>query len=297
MAAKSKNGTGQELREATAQLRLAGVDTAELDARLLLQHVLNTSHAQLLTREVPLSQTQSEHFSALIARRIAREPVGKILGQRAFWKHDFIVTRDVLEPRPDSETLIEESLKRFADHDRPLRILDLGTGSGCLLLTMLAEYPQSWGVGVDYSAAALQVARRNAIALGLNSRVSFLQSDWASALGVNASKGNRLDAGFDLILCNPPYIPEGAIPFLAPEVKDYDPHRALSGGKDGLHPYRILANEWQRLLAPQGFAVMELGFGQHEAVSAIMQGAGLIVDGTGKDLANVERALIVKRNA
>jgi release factor glutamine methyltransferase len=221
-------------------------------------------------------------FEALVARRMAREPLALILGRREFWSLDFAVSSATLIPRPDSETLIEAALAAFADRAPPRRVLDLGTGSGCLLLAALSEFRGAIGIGVDRSASAAALAARNAASLGMADRAAFACCDWASAL----------DGRFDLVVCNPPYIASPELGDLMPEVARYEPLSALDGGPDGLSAYRHLVPELHRLLSPDGFAVLELGAGQAEAVAGLARDAGFSAT-TRQDLSGIVRVLVL----
>lgn len=251
------------LRQGAAQLAAAGLSDSWLDAEVLLAHALGLPRLQMLidtTREV--ADEQARAFEALIARRATGEPVAYITGSREFWSLEFKVTPATLIPRPDSETLIEAVLRAFPRQDQPLRVLDLGTGTGCLLLSVLHEYPASFGVGVDRSADAVQVAAENGERLGLGPRSAFLVSDWAAALA----------GSFDCILANPPYIGEAEV--LSPEVADFEPGTALFAGPDGLDDYRRIIPDLGRLLSPGGRALLEIGHTQAAAVGHIAAGAG-----------------------
>jgi release factor glutamine methyltransferase len=221
-------------------------------------------------------------FDRLIDRRAGREPLALILGRREFWSLDFAVSPATLIPRPDSETLIEAAVATFADRPPPRRVLDLGTGTGCLLLAALAEFPAAFGVGVDLSASAASLAASNASRLGMTSRAAFLTGDWASAL----------NARFDLVLCNPPYIPSAELADLMPEVAHYEPRSALDGGEDGLSAYRRLVPELHRLLSPDGAAIVELGAGQAETVAGMAREAGFAT-ALRHDLSGIPRALVL----
>lgn len=250
----------QWLRQAAD--RLAAVsDTPRLDAELLAAHAAGIEREALLLslrdRAVPADA------DALLARRLAHEPVAHIIGTRDFWTLRLAVTPDVLIPRPDSETLIEVAVRHFSGGAGPRRVLDLGTGSGALLLAALDQWPAATGLGVDRSAAALEVARANARRTGIGDRAQFRLGDWAEGL----------DERFDLILCNPPYIRQGEQ--LAPEVAGHEPHGALFGGPDGLDAYRCLAPQVPRLLVPAGTALFEIGHHQGEGVAALLQAQGL----------------------
>lgn len=249
------------VRFAIPRLRAAGVEDAARDARLLLGHALGIAPNRLTLHMADLLPPEAAaRFEAAIAARAARQPVSQITGQRLFWGRPFRVTRDVLDPRPETETLIAAALAApFA------RVLDLGTGSGCILLTLLAERPGASGVGVDLSDAALGVARANAAALGVNDRADLRASDWFA----------QVAGRFDLIVANPPYIAAAEMPGLAPEVRDWEPHLALSPGGDGLDAYRAIAAGVGAHLAPGGRLLVEIGPTQGAAVSALFHTAGL----------------------
>lgn len=249
------------LRAAIARLRAGGIEDAALDARLLLAHALGIAQDRL-TLHLPevMSAAQGLAYEQAIAARLARQPVAQIIGQRQFWGLSFRVTRDTLDPRPDTETLVAEALKS------PFQtMLDLGTGTGCILLSCLHAMPQAQGLGVDLSPAALAVAESNAAALGLTARADFRPSDWFS----------NVTGRFDLIVSNPPYIAADEMPTLAPEVRDWEPHLALTPGGDGLGPYHILAREAPAHLTGQGRLLVEIGPTQGQAVAALFAAAGL----------------------
>jgi release factor glutamine methyltransferase len=218
----------------------------------------------------------------LLARRIAREPLALILGHREFWSLDFAVSPATLIPRPESETLIEAALAAFSRRSPPRMILDLGTGTGCLLLASLAEFPAAFGLGVDRSPAAAALAAHNAATLGLADRAAFICGDWATALA----------ARFDLVLCNPPYIPTSDLSLLMPEVVDYEPRSALDGGAAGLAVFRHLVPVLPHLMTPSGIAVLEFGPGQLEAIAGLARMAGMTVAAR-HDLAGNPRALVL----
>lgn len=273
-------------RATALKLQQAGVDTPLIDARLLIQHVLSISREEFLLDGVAFSAAQQVEFEALIARRVAREPIAQIIGKREFYGREFKVTRDTLDPRPDSETLIAAVLT----HDsKPMTILDLGTGTGCLLLTLLAELPNATGVGVDVCNKALLVAKENAIRLELNERATFVASRWAAES--EFSKENR----FDVVVSNPPYIPTIDIPTLAPEVAQHEPKLALDGGVDGLDCYREIMAALPNVLNEGGFAAFEIGMGQEEALAEIVAGHGFEVIEQVKDLAGITRVVIIQR--
>ncbi len=227
-----------------------------------------------------------EYFEALLLRRIAREPLAYITGHKEFWSLDFAVGPGVLIPRPDSETLVEDVRRTYPDHGAPLSILDLGTGSGCLLVAALKEYPNAHGVGIDQSPEALAWARRNVAAHRLEDRATLIESGWLE----------EASPGFDILLSNPPYIRTADIAALQPEVARFEPAAALDGGPDGLDAYRALALRIGRLLKPSGRAFLELGAGQGESVAALLAANGLSLDHFAADLAGIPRCLVAKRN-
>lgn len=276
---------GSALRDATLALAAKRVDNPRLDARLLLAAALRVEMTYLFNHpDEKLDDESERRLAALLARRCDREPISQILGCREFWSLNFRVSRDVLTPRPDSETLIEAVLAEFPDRQRPYRLLDLGTGSGCLLLALLSELPQAFGIGVDRSRAALALAGENAIALGFAARCQWLEGDWCAGLS----------GPFDIIISNPPYIPTGEIDHLDPEVAFFDPRGALDGGADGLDCYRLLAPQIAARLAPGGIAALELGAGQVRAVEKIMLAAGLAIGAIRRDLGGIERCLLAR---
>ena len=256
-------GLALPLRDATDALTEVSA-TPRLDAELLMAHALGIDRSEMLLRQHDLDAPAG--FAAMLARRVADEPVAYITGMQAFWDLDLHVTPDVLIPRSDSETLIEVAVAAFADADAPARILDLGTGSGALLLAGLSVFGAAEGVGIDASAAALAVASGNATRLKLGDRANFERRDWtlegwADGLGQ-----------FDLILCNPPYIEEDTP--LAPMVARHEPHSALFAGPDGLRDYRILLKTLEKLLKTNGFAIFEIGFNQSKTVAKLGTEAG-----------------------
>lgn len=269
------------LRDATARLAAAGVPDPARDARLLLAHALGIAPDRvLLALQDPLPATAAARFDAALAARAQRQPVSQITGQRLFWGRRFRVTADVLDPRPETETLIAAALQRpFA------RVLDLGTGSGAILLTLLAERPEATGLAVDLSPAALDVARTNAENLGLAERAAFQQSDWlANVVGQ-----------FDLIVSNPPYIAAAEMADLSPEVRDWEPHLALTPGGDGLEAYRTIAAQAPAHLAPDGQLMVEIGPQQGQAVAELFTAAGLHTARILQDFDGRDRVVAAKR--
>jgi release factor glutamine methyltransferase len=269
------------------RLRDHGVESADLDARLLVGHALGLDHTALAAAAGrKLVPTEVGAIDRLAARRLGGEPVARILGRKEFWGLPLAVSPATLVPRPDSETLVEAALACIdaaGGRMRALRLADLGTGSGALLLALLSELRQARGVGTDLCPAALAVARQNADALGLAARASFVACDFGAAL----------QGSFDLVVCNPPYVQTGEIATLAAEVREHDPRLALDGGADGLDGYRAIADDARRLLARSGRLVVELGAGQAAAVTDVFTRAGLGVDPPLRDVADIARALTV----
>lgn len=275
---------GEVLSGGAGRLAAAGVPEPRREARLLLAHALGVETAVVLGYpERPVGD--ASRFEELIERRAAREPLSHLTGHREFWSLDFTVTPDTLDPRPDSETVVEAALKRFTGRAAPASILDLGAGTGCLLLALLHELPDAAGVGVDILPAAVEVARGNAEKLGLGGRARFFVGDWGAALA----------GPFELIVANPPYIPTGEIAGLQREVAQYEPRRALDGGPDGLEGYRELAGDVARLLAPGGTAILEFGMGQADDVGHILEAAGLPVEEFAADLSGTSRCAICRK--
>jgi release factor glutamine methyltransferase len=254
------------LREAAERLRVAGIESHRADARILWEHAQNCS--------LP--------FEALVSRRLAHEPIGYITGRKEFWSLEFEVGPGVLIPRPETETLVEEALQELPERNSGYRVLDLGTGTGCLLASFLIERPNATGWGVDSSRAALGWAQRNVTKHGLERRVELIQGYWDAAEGA-----------LDLILSNPPYIRTDELAGLPPDVRDYEPRAALDGGRDGLSAYRAIAPVLGRHLDSDGLALLEIGAGQHHLVGEIMAAQGLRVVRTVADLAGIPRCVVV----
>lgn len=273
---------GEALARATSRLAGAGIAGAAADARVLAGLVLGLDRGQLLTqRDRRLSPDERAAFDAAIARRLRREPVSRILGSREFWSLDFTVTPATLDPRPDSETVVAAVLDRLTDRRRPLRLLDLGTGTGCLLLALLSELPAAWGLGIDRSEAAALVARGNAARLGLAERAAFAVADWTAPL----------NADFDVVVGNPPYIATGERSALEPEVRLFEPPPALDGGPDGLCAYRAIFAALPQCLAEDGLAVLEIGSSQTRAVTGLAAAHGFACVAVDADLAGRDRAV------
>jgi release factor glutamine methyltransferase len=273
------------LCQAGQRLRGAAIEAPRLEARRLLAHVLGTSEEALLRDpRAAVPADKAAHFAALLARRVVHEPFAYLTGRVGFWTLDLEVSPATLIPRADSESLIEAALEACPDKGAALRVLDLGTGTGALLLAVLSELPSASGVGIDLKPEAAALAARNAARLGLAGRACFLAGDWAAAL----------TGRFDLVLCNPPYIESAAIPGLMPEVGRHEPASALDGGADGLAAHRPIIADLPRLLAPCGVAVLELGTGQQAAVEALARAAGLTPEACRADLGGVPRALVLR---
>src|SRR5262249_31770569 len=261
----------------------------ELDARLIVGHALELDHAGLAAQaRRTLTHEEAAAIAALAARRIAREPVARIVGGKEFWSLWFKVNGETLLPRPESEAVVEAALAALGDQrgkSEHLRIADLGTGSGALLLALLSELPKAYGVGTDINRTALDCACDNAAAFGMSGRAAFIACDYASAL----------QGPIDLLICNPPYVPRTDIAGLEPEVRDFDPRRALDGGPDGLDGYRAIAADAPRLLAPDGRLVVELGRSQLDPAAAIFASTGLASAALRHDLSGIPRALVLRR--
>lgn len=286
-ASRSHAITIAEARRAwAAKFRACGFDSPELDARLLIGHALSLDHAGLAAASArKLDAAQESAIAALAQRRLAHEPVARIVGTKEFWGLNLAIDAATLVPRPETETIVEAALAAVAlcrAHARPLRIADLGTGCGAILLALLTELPYAFGVGTDSSPGALAVARHNARRLGLGRRAAFVACDMAAALR----------GPFDVIVSNPPYIATGDIAALPPEVRLFDPRPALDGGPDGLDCYRAIAAAAPALLASNGILAVELGVGQSEPVAALFAAAGLAPSEPRPDLNGVPRALV-----
>ena len=278
----------QAWKSARDRLTASGLDSPVIDARLLLEAATGADRTDILTDpHRRLSEEQTLTLEAYLERRERREPVSLILGRKGFWNIMLRVTPDVLTPRPDTEALVDVCLKAFPP-GRPFHMLDLGVGSGAILLAILAERPAAKGLGIDISDEALAVARDNAAQLGLESRTALLRGDWTALLG---------DATFDLVASNPPYIPSAEIETLDPEVRDHEPRHALDGGPDGLDAYRTLAPEVLRVLKPGGLVVLEVGPGQAEPVRALLEAAGAVDLAVSRDYGGRERVVAGRKKS
>jgi release factor glutamine methyltransferase len=287
--------TSLTIRQATqagiSTLENVGIDTAQLDATVLLAYVLGKKREELLIdTSRTLNSDENSVYNQYIKRRAQHEPVAYILGTKEFWSLDFTVTRDTLIPRPDSETLVEVALKkahRIANnHNRPLTlgdigVLDIGTGTGCLLIALLSELPSAQGLGVDISESALAVAENNAKNHGVDNRVRFKKSNWH----------NEVDEQFDLVISNPPYIASGDVTSLMKDITQYEPAQALFSGADGMDSYRAIAQGITGKLRQGGYIVVEVGQGQAETVAEILEQNGLTIDDITQDLAGTPRCV------
>ena len=263
------------------RLASAGIDTADLEARILLEDIAGVGRSEFLfQRDKPLPSKIESQINVIIERRIAGESLGRVLGYRDFWKSRFYLSADTLEPRPDTEIIIEEVLK---EQKQPKNILDLGTGTGCILLSLLQEYPNAKGVAVDMAAGACAAAKGNAVRLGLQNRVSILNGSWFDPI----PQGSK----FDVIVSNPPYIPSQEIRNLQLEVKNHDPILALDGGEDGLSPYKFLCTNLKKYLETDGIVVFEFGAGQEDDIVRIVEESGATLIRTAKDLSGHVRAV------
>ncbi len=268
-------------------LEASGVEEAREDARLLLFDACGLTHADyLLSPEAPLGEAAATLLADRAARRAAREPASRILATRGFWTLDLAVFPDVLDPRPDTESVVALALSLVAARrNEAMRLLDLGSGSGALLCALLAELPQAFGVAIDLSQQALQATRTNLARCGLSARAAILQGLWGGSLG----------STFDLVVSNPPYVKSDEIDRLSPEVRLHDPRPALDGGVDGLSAIREIAADLPRLLAPGGGVVLEVGLGQARETAALLAAAGLENAGTRRDAGGRERAVAARR--
>ena len=272
----------QAWQGAKQRLEKAGLAGPVIDARLLVEAAAEATRADIVTDPYrPLTPAQERTLEDYLSRREKREPVSHILGRKGFWKIMLGVNSHVLTPRPDTESVVDEALKGFPEH-AAWNVLDLGVGSGAILLAILADRPAARGLGVDVSEEALAVARDNAASLGLAGRVALLRGDWTEGLA---------DENFDLVVANPPYIASDVIETLEPEVRQWEPRLALDGGADGLDAYRLLAPEILRVLKPGGRFAVEIGYDQKAAVEALFRDAGAVEVRTVRDLADHDRVV------
>jgi release factor glutamine methyltransferase len=276
---------GSTLGAVSAALLEAGFDEPRRRARRLIATALDVPMTDVFAHlDRLITEDDGERIGNVLRRVLAHEPLSRVLGVREFWGLDYALSPETLDPRPESETIIEAVLARLPERGRAWRILDLGTGSGCLLLALLSEFPAASGFGVDLAFGAAAAARRNAARLGLADRASFVVGDWTAALA----------GRFDVVVANPPYIASAAIAGLPREVRDFDPRRALDGGSDGLDSYRALLAGLPRLLASGGIFAGEIGHGQDRAVAALIAASGLAIDAIIPDLAGIPRCVVAR---
>lgn len=276
------------IEEASSRLDAAGIETAALDAERLLRHALGWDRARLLASPgASVEAGAAAAFGALVGERARRRPLQHLLGSQAFWRHQFLVTPDVLIPRPETELVVEQALLRLRGRRRPA-VVDVGTGSGCIALSLASELPEAAVVATDVSAAALAVARENARRLGLEGRVEFHEGDLLAPL---------FGRTFDLVASNPPYVDPASRAALLPEVRDHEPGLALFPPGEPLSVYRRLAPQAAAALEPGGWLVLEVGLGQAEAVAAILRRAGMSIEEVARDLQDIPRTLVARRPA
>ncbi|MDP7100148.1 MAG: peptide chain release factor N(5)-glutamine methyltransferase [Rhodospirillales bacterium] len=283
MPAISTNTIGAIYQQLSGELAAAGIEEPRLEARMLMSFAAGIDQSRILGYpEDEIAVKSLAELSKFAARRKSGEPIAYITGQKEFWSLNFKVSRETLIPRPDSETLIEAVLGELPDKNASLKILDLGTGTGCLLLALLSELPNALGLGVDSNPKTCDIARDNANQLGLVSRVTIQQRDWLTGLNGN----------FNIIISNPPYIVESEIAALEPDVNQFEPHLALSGGADGLAAYHLIATQCSAHLTPDGFLAVECGMGQIPDIKGIFLKNNLKIKSIHRDIANVERCIL-----
>ncbi len=281
---------GTLMAEGVATLNEAGIENARMDVRILLARAAGVDGGRISAwPEDEVAADKEALFRDMIARRSVPEPVGRILGERDFWRHTFKLAPETLEPRPDSETLVEWAIDFLEDNDAP-RIVDFGTGTGCLLLSTIGDLPGSSGIGLDISEGAVACARENARALDLDGQVEFRVSDWDSALD-----GRERADGFDLVMSNPPYITRDEMETLSPEVQKFDPRIALTDEGDGLAAYRVLSQVAFDLAKPGGFVIFEIGRGQEKDVGQLLVEAGFVGVEYREDLGGIVRCVAAKK--
>tara|TARA_R110000868_G_scaffold162903_2_gene394483 strand:- start:20286 stop:21206 length:921 start_codon:yes stop_codon:yes gene_type:complete len=281
---------GDLMTEAVAALRDAGIDNARMDARILLSDAAGVDSSRIAAwPEDIVADDKSTKFRDMIARRLKREPVSRILGQRDFWRHSFKLSPETLDPRPDSETIVELALDWLEDRDAPT-VLDFGTGTGCLLLSIIGDLQNARGLGVDISEGAVACAGQNADQLGYGGQVEFRVSDWDQAV-----TDDERTKGFDLVVSNPPYITRDEMDDLSPEVSRFDPRLALTDEGDGLGAYRILSRVAFGLVKPAGFVIFEIGQGQENAVARLLVEAGFVGVEYREDLGGIVRCVAAKK--
>jgi release factor glutamine methyltransferase len=282
----SREAVDSVLGAVAEALAVAGFDEPRRRARRLVGAALGLSAAEMLSGlDRVITEGEAERLAEWLRRTLAHEPLSRILGLREFWGLEFALSADTLDPRPETETVVEAVLARLPERSRPYRFLDLGSGSGCLLLALLSEFPAAFGIGVDRAVGAAVAARGNAERLGLGERARFVVGDWTASL----------TGEFDAIVANPPYIARPDIPRLPREVRDFDPPLALDGFADGLDAYRAIAADLPKLMKPEGLFACEVGQGQDAAVGALLAARGLAVEATVPDLAGIARCVVARR--
>ena len=275
--------------EIIQRLAAAGIPSPRLESRMILCHVLNISEQELILYDDDISTRQADEIWRIVAQRCAHKPLCKILGHKEFYKYDFCVSEDVLSPRPDTEILVEKAIELAQKHQLK-NMIDFGLGSGCILLSVLAENQSLRGTGVDISDKALVVAQKNAERLNVANRCRFVRASW-----MQKDITETLSEKYDLFVSNPPYIPSEDIKNLDVEVKDHDPLLALDGGQDGLRDYRRLSEIATELLNPKGFILLEVGINQSQQVSAIFEQRGFICLEILSDLGGIERCIVLQK--
>jgi release factor glutamine methyltransferase len=276
---------GSLLAEAAATLTRAEFAEPRRRARRLVASALDLTPAELLAHpERVIDEQRTDHVRFALGRMVNREPLSRILGRREFWGLEFGLSPNTLDPRPETETVVEAVLRRFPDRKAPFSFLDLGTGTGCILLALLSEFPAATGLGLDIASGSAMTARRNGAALGLAERARFLVGDWGTAVSDR----------FDAIVSNPPYIARSALADLPREVALYDPRLALDGGPDGLDAYRSFVPDLPRLLKPEGVFACEVGLGQAPTVAAMLRASGLAIEECERDLAGIARCVVAR---
>ena len=277
------NTLGSLYKSVSIELTDAKVDRPQLEARILIAHAARIEHTRVIGYpEDKLNSITIGNLRKIVERRKRGEPIAHIIGMKEFWSLNFNVTKETLIPRPDSETLIESVLSMITNYLDPLSILDLGTGSGCLLLALLSELPNAKGIGIDISSSACQIAEKNSNDLGLSKRAKFHQGNWMDGIRDK----------FDFIISNPPYIADSHIKFLEKEIRLFEPHKALSGGPDGLSAYRLIAKESINHLKSDGILAVEIGINQKKDISDIFAKNGLKINKIQRDYSNIERCIL-----
>lgn len=282
---------GELIISISAQLKSVGIDNPQLDAKFLVAHVCEVEPASLYSgSDLEVSEDKVEIINSYVKRRLDKEPVFRIIGKREFWSLEFELSPDTLEPRPDSETVIEAILENVSKQ-KALDIIDMGTGTGCLLLSALSELPRAKGVGVDIASGAVDTAMKNAKKLGFAERSKIVNVNWGDVDFCDMVCGLTEKGYFDIVIANPPYIPREDIELISSEVKNYDPIRALDGGEDGLDAYRTLSEKSAQLLKKGGMVFFEVGINQAGDVRQMLEEKGFVECKTKKDLAHIDRCV------